>query len=446
VLIPHTLLWSICRYRDKYLLSLLVPLIGLINFQLNSPTSISSDSLIKGCGLFRIESIRSPSKNLYLYKGKFKRFCSNEKCYNNISCTIAFRGKERPNASYDYFIEGSLKNCSNRFISFKPKKNLKWSKEFKRRNFNETRFKLKQSLKHMLSKKLKDSLSRSLITSLITGEVDNKLLRFSFARLGLSHVLAISGFHFALVIAFFSFFLNKVLPKKLFLVALVIVAVLYFLFIGMTPSVFRAFTLVVMYIVAKLFAKNALSMNLMGFSMLLNLIFMPNDAYHLGFQLSYLSYSSIIIFYPLVFDFLKKIIHDHDVKELSLISKNVYLVLKYFRCAISLNLAVSLPLFPVLLFYFSKFPLYSLVYNLFIPLFISFLLYLVILAMFAPFLFYFVNLFSKFLLRVILYPPTICEYVVIYKGLSINLLLIFLTGSFLFAVLYSRRKQLELGF
>ncbi len=440
------LLWSICRYRDKYLLSLLIPLIGLINFQLNIPTSVSSDILIKGSGLFKIESVRSPSKNLYLYKGRLVRFCSDEKYYNNISCTIAFRGKERPNASYDYFVEGTLKNCSNRFISFKPKKGLKWSKDLKRINLNEIRFKLKQSLKYMLSKKLKDPLSNSLITSLITGEVDNKLLRFSFARLGLSHVLAISGFHFALVIAFFSFFLNKILPKKCFLVALVIVAVLYFLFIGMTPSVFRAFTLVVMYIIAKLFAKNAFSMNLMGISMLLNLIFMPNDAYHLGFQLSYLSYSSIIIFYPLVFDFLKKIIRDHNEKELPLISKNVYRVLKYFRCAISLNIAVSFPLLPVLIFYFSKFPIYSLIYNLFIPLFISFLLYLVILAIFAPFLFYLVNFLCKFLLRIILYPPTICEYSLIYKGLSLNLLLMFLIGSFFYAVLYSRKKHMELVF
>jgi competence protein ComEC len=426
--------WFLCFYRNQKILSICIPLVGFLNFQLNTTSFLEVDTPKNGIGLFRIESLRLSSFNLYLYKGKLISFESEGKYYYNIPCTIAYRAKNKPLSSYDYLIEGTLTKRA-KFFSFKPKKNTTWIKDSKRYNFNELRFKFKKKFKIYLSKKIKGFQSSSLISALITGEVDNKLLRFSFSRLGLSHVLAISGFHFALVIGFFTFFLSKILSKRLFLFALIIISIAYFLFIGMSPSVFRAFTLVIMYIFAKLLHKDASAMNLMGVSILLNLIFLPSDVYHLGFQLSYLSYSAIIIFYPIFHNLLKKVIKDHDKRQLSFLSKIAYKILQYFRSSISLDLAVNMVLVFVLLFYFSKFPLYSLIYNLFIPLLISFLLYLTIIACFIPYLFHLVTIFSNLLLRVITYPPAICEYTINYKDLNINFLLFFLIIIFSYGVI-----------
>ena len=53
-----------------------------------------------------------------------------------------------------------------------------------------------------------------LITALTVGTLDDRMLKFDFGRLGLQHILAISGFHFGLLAFFLRFFFSIIFKRK----------------------------------------------------------------------------------------------------------------------------------------------------------------------------------------------------------------------------------------
>ena len=109
-----------------------------------------------------------------------------------------------------------------------------------------------------------------------------------FRRLGISHLLVVSGMHFAIIMSFTEYFLRRMKLRTKLRASLNIVFILILMGImGFTPSVVRAG---IMYIIAqfsKIVFKRADTFNSFSLSGTLIMIFNPFAALDCGLQLSY---------------------------------------------------------------------------------------------------------------------------------------------------------------
>src|SRR5262249_12970958 len=137
-----------------------------------------------------------------------KSFETAENSYSNIPCHVylPLNGKHPP-ANIDYAISGTLSQKKERAFVLKPQKNKEWSgianSPF---NLSQWKYDAKKSFANYLKKEIQDPQARTFLTALATGDVDERLLSLEFGKVGLQHILAISGFHFALA----AFFLNLI--------------------------------------------------------------------------------------------------------------------------------------------------------------------------------------------------------------------------------------------
>lgn len=140
--------------------------------------------------------------------------------------------------------------------------------------------------------------SKGVIIALVFGdrsEMENELLE-AYQRLGIIHLLAVSGLHVGLISATLFFLLIRIgITKEKSIDLLFIILPIYAVLAGAAPSVLRA---TAMSIVVLLSIKTNFKLNpLDGISFVCLLLLFINPAYvfHLGFQLSFLVSFSLII-------------------------------------------------------------------------------------------------------------------------------------------------------
>lgn len=364
--------------------------------------------------LFSIDSIQthhSPFQKGLLYKGTIYL---KEGAF---PCSIYHKGSKAPKATSDYWVQGILKQRAPYTYVLVPKKwmavNTNWG-------LIEWRYQMKESLCKFLKKNF-SAKNATFLGSLLTGDVDDRQLRYEFGRLGLQHILAISGFHFGVLIVFCSFFLSIALPRFWKYIVLLITINLYFIFIGALPAVQRSWLTAALYLCAKLFKRQTSGLNLLGCAMAIELCLDPLISANIGFQLSFLSCAAILLFHP----FFEKICriwlprrNAKEIGELTFLSKHGYFFSSFLRQALSLTLAVNCAIFPVLLYHFHQFPLLGLFYNLFFPLFVGAILFILLLSLschlllpvLAPSLFSLTNRLTTHLLNLASHPPSQLDY------------------------------------
>lgn len=358
-------------------------------------------------GYFSITSLQpyqSPFQKGLLYKGAL--FVDGQK----VPCHVLYSLVDPPKANCDYLLEGKLSEMSPYNYQFKAKK---WSPVPKTWSFAQLRFELKENLRVFLDQKIHSPKASIFLSSLLTADVQDRMLRFEFNRLGLQHILAVSGFHFAILIAFCSFFLSYFLSNRWKIISLLVAINAYFFFVGPLASVQRSWLIASLYLVGKLISRHSSALNLLGVALLIEVIIDPLISSNLGFQLSFTSCFGLLLLGP-VFNFQIK----QPPKGLSAISRHVYFISNFWRKAFGLTLAVNVALLPILLTHFHKFPLLSILYNLFFPflvsvamflLLVSFIIHLIIPPV-APLFFECVNRFTSQLLDLSTYPPTALDY------------------------------------
>jgi competence protein ComEC len=315
----------------------------------------------------QLKNFQTPFHKGYLYKG----FAWLET--QKVPCTV-FSAKHHP-ADRDYVLSGNL--VEDRF------KAKTWTPVPNTTSLAEWRYQLKEQFRKFLSQKLSPKPA-TFLSSLITGDVEERTLRFEFSRLGLQHILAISGFHFAILILACSYTLGLFLPERPKILLLILTINAYFFFVGPIPSVQRSYLAALCYLIGKLLRRKTTGLNLLGVAMLTELLLDPLAPQQLGFQLSYLSCAGLLLLMP---------------------------ILPKYPNPIRITLAVNIPLLPLLLYHFHKFPLLSLLYNLFFPFLVSLSLYLLLLSLLFPFLFPLLDFFTTQLLDLVAYPPCALNYV-----------------------------------
>jgi competence protein ComEC len=282
------------------------------------------------------------------------------------------------------------------------------------------RLEWKRKLSTFLQDHIAHPPSARLIHALFSGELSDRRLRFTFSQLGLQHLLAISGFHFSLLIGALSLPLRRLLPRSLYLGILLAITQGYFLFLGSNPAIFRSWIATSLYLIARWLRRFPPALNILGASLLLELAFDPMAAFEVGFQLSFASVAGILLFAEPIEHALFPLFPKRRYADLLSLTPAAIAcapLSALMRRTVALMLAVQIPLIPLLLYHFHSVPLLGFFYNLFVPLGISALMLLTLVAsLLSPLssaatpLFSLVETGSKFLFNLLSFPPLPLAY------------------------------------
>lgn len=293
----------------------------------------------------------------------------------NVLCTATWKDfYSKPDPRFLYEVKGTLKRMGGTHFVFTQSRGAVWKKVDKTflSSFSlvDTRLLSKMHLKTYLRGHLPPGDARTFLEGLLMGEFHDQILADSLQRAGLSHIIVVSGFHFSLIAAFFGLILRFFFSWKLSVFVLFMVTTGYFFFIGMTPSVARAWISVSILLLGKLLQREATGLNSLGIGLLALVIYEPLFAPHIGFQLSFLATFAILLFYPVIDHYFTQIFPKRSassVLHLTLHNQFGHLVFVFFRKSWALLFAVHVVTLPLILYLFHTFPLISIFYNLFFP-------------------------------------------------------------------------------
>lgn len=333
----------------------LLPLITLYHFYDFPP----SGTVVEG--RFHIHSLhaRQGFANGWIYTGILK----TKK--GRLRCRIASNSFHAADCAYD--IIGTLTTHDRRFYALRPSN---WEKVSGSFSFAQIRYQAKKWVQSYIDRNIKQQKAAHFLSGMVTGELEDRVLQRDFGNLGLSHIMAISGFHFALLTLAFHFFFRLILSYKIEIILLMLVLTLYLLFIGDTPSIQRAWSVAMVFLLGGLLERPALALNSLGVALLFATLLNPHSSLTLSFQLSFLATGGILLGYQPINSLAKHWIPSLPLKKAqirSLLWQHGFLFVSLVRQALALTGAVHFALIPLLLAYFHTFPLNSLIYNLFFP-------------------------------------------------------------------------------
>ncbi len=426
---------------------------------LRCPIHTLPQETMKGKGVFTISNLKpqqSPFHRSLVYRGTLNFESEDGFKATQLPCAIyhpAF-GKH-PQANCAYEIEGTLIQKQERFFIFKPEKKKAWNAVPGSFSLAEWRYQAKQAFNQFLKHHIQDSHTRIFLNALSSGEVDDRILSLEFGKLGMQHILAISGFHFALIALFLGTLLRLIFPFYYSTILLLILLSAYCFFLGYSPSVFRAYTAICVLLVGSLFGRRTSALNALGVGLLLELLIDPLVITHTGFQLSFLCTLAILLLTAPCCSLLEILLPRRsftELLEMPRLDQHGYLLASFFRNSLSVNLAVLFASLPVLLLLFNRFPLLSIIYNLFFPLCISLSMLLLcigcLLSLLIPTLGTWVhsinNSWTSAVLTLSSEPPAFCDFVLRMKGLPFTLVAVYLTLLFIWAIYWDEKRKTEL--
>ncbi|SKA94802.1 competence protein ComEC [Caloramator quimbayensis] len=200
-----------------------------------------------------------------------------------------------------------------------------------------------------------DNVGGSFICGLIFGYDDDMSYedRENFNQLGISHILAVSGFNIGIIFYFIKFILRNA-PSKLRYSISIIFCLIYTFLSGFQPSIIRAFLLIVLVTTSKILNRMNDSLSILTIAGYIMLIFNSYFIYNAGFLLSFSATYGIIVL-------------DGKIKDI------IPEKLKLFKDEISVALSAFLATFPIVIWYNGYISLISVVVNILISPFIALL-------------------------------------------------------------------------
>lgn len=201
-------------------------------------------------------------------------------------------------------------------------------------------------------------------------------LQETYQLAGVSHVLALSGMHVAILWGLLSWMMHPLDKRRSFRwLECLIITLLLWLFaflVGLSASVVRAVVMCMLMTVSRAAGGRALSLNTWAIAAFFMLLYNPFYLFDVGFQLSFLAVFSILMIYPVVF-------HRWTVHQPAL---------RYVWSVIAVSLAAQLGTAPLVIYYFAHFPIHFLLANLMVaPLAFLIIYGAVIVFLLSPFTF-----------------------------------------------------------
>lgn len=289
----------------------------------------------------------------------------------------------RPEANSDYQVTGTLKTTKKGGYLLAPSKEAPWLQVHGTWSPAEWRYLSKSYVSSWIADHIASARAGSFLSGIATGDFDDRLLSFELARFGVQHIMAISGFHFGILAAILGLVLRALFGVRLATISLLGLMTAYFCFIGPSPSVARAWITIAIALLAQLWQSKGHALNSLGVALLIVLIANPLSINNLGFQFSFLATAAILLGYPAFNEGLHALWRKRPLANALQLSKrgqHGYYLLSLTRQSLALTLAVHLVAIPLTLYHFHKFPIMSLLYNLFFPFLVSISMLLLILA------------------------------------------------------------------
>ncbi len=181
--------------------------------------------------------------------------------------------------------------------------------------------------------------------ALITGDKSKipRQIKRDFAVAGTAHILAVSGLHIGLIAAAIYIFLGFIKSHKIKFISFSTLLFTYICLTGFRVTALRAGIMAVLYLYFKLRQRQVKAINIISAVALINILIQPTVIYSIGFQMSFLAISGIVLFYSKIRDGLLSIFKlKHDESGIIISS-------------LSLSLATSLTLSPLIAYYFGMF-------------------------------------------------------------------------------------------
>lgn len=321
----------------------------------------------------------------WLYHGKADYFSlEGKRIGKRIPCILRIGDKlHRPVANCSYAFQAALKESRGSKYTLIPNKIAPWKTISGTFSLAEIRYQAQQSLANYIRKAVTNRRSANFLVGIATGDFQDRQLSLEFSRFGLQHIMAISGFHFSILASILSLILSLFLPKSAASYFLIVFLSAYFIFLGPSPAVMRAWISCMIALCAVLARRKGSGLNSLGLGLLCVLIFDPALTVSLGFQFSFAATAAILLLYPACEALMQKIFPKRALTEavqMNIWNQCGYISLSFFRQAISLGCAVNMVALPLTLFYFHTFPLLSLPYNLFFPFMVAISLFLLIIG------------------------------------------------------------------
>lgn len=223
--------------------------------------------------------------------------------------------------------------------------------------------KIKLGVKKILYSRTDENTSEFMFSLLFgnSGAMNNKTVK-AFSATGISHIIAVSGLHIALLSGALIFILKKMkLNRWIVLVINSIFVILYSALCGFPPSVIRASCTITLILLAGCLGKRVDTLSIICLCASAILLVRIEMLFDLGYLLSFTAVFGLCILYK------------------PLIKRKPKYLPKFVAESIASSLAVNISILPIIVFYFGKLntvfilsnliitPLISLLFPLFIP-------------------------------------------------------------------------------
>jgi competence protein ComEC len=255
---------------------------------------------------------------------------------------------------FDY--KSNLANKSIHQQSYLKSDQWKFICHGKQHAFMRAMFRIRNVFHESIRANFKDESQQAILLALLIGytsEITDEI-RQSFTDTGIMHLLAVSGMHVGLIFMVLNLIFKSLLKLRygniFFIIAITIILWIYAGITGFSPSVLRA-TIMFNFL---LIGKNIRKVNFIYNSILVSIFFLllydPLLIYNVGFQLSYAAVIGIVFVQPYLN---------------SLLTSKSWIIQKLWPL-ISVTLSAQFFTLPLILYYFSQFPVYFFISNLLI--------------------------------------------------------------------------------
>lgn len=151
-----------------------------------------------------------------------------------------------------------------------------------------------------------------LLLALLTANKDFIPLEdsLSFRNAGVSHVLALSGMHLAIIGFLSTYFASFLLNKKILKIFLIATSFAFLFFAGASPSLIRAFLMLTLIAIARLLYVKVNILGVLCFTFTIHLMLFPEDSLTLSFMLSYSALFGILVCSKAIYYFFNSFLPD----------------------------------------------------------------------------------------------------------------------------------------
>lgn len=176
-------------------------------------------------------------------------------------------------------------------------------------------------------------------------------VRMVFTKVGASHILALSGVHLMIIYGMVTMILGWRRIRTFAQIITVLAMWAFALLVGLSPSVVRSASMITIYALLSLGYRERMSVNVLAFVAIVMLIVNPLSLYDVGFQLSFMAVLCILLFHPL----LQQFIPLHFQME--------HRWLRWLWGMATLSISAQVGTAPLVAYYFGQLPTYFLLTN-----------------------------------------------------------------------------------